>query len=65
MEKVVLEGNNAREELHKRTIECRKIFHEVSDSMGIIVRRNKTLEDLHARIQFLNEEVAVAMDPLE
>jgi hypothetical protein len=33
--------------------------------MGIIARCNQTLEDVHARIQLLNEEVAVTMDPLE
>jgi hypothetical protein len=65
MEKVVLEGNNAREALHKRIAECTKIFHEVSDWMEIIVRHNQTLEDVHARIQFLNEEVSVTMDSLE
>jgi cysteinyl-tRNA synthetase len=65
MEKVVLEGNNAREALHKCTTECTRIFHEVSDWMGIIARRNQTLEDVHTRIQSLNEEVAVTMDPLE
>jgi hypothetical protein len=42
-----------------------RIFHEVSDWMGIIARCNQTLEDVRARIQFLNEEVAVTMDPLE
>jgi hypothetical protein len=36
MERVVLEGNNARETLHKKTAECTKIFWEVSDWMGII-----------------------------
>jgi hypothetical protein len=33
--------------------------------MGIISRRKKTLEDVHIRIQLLNEEVAVTRDPLE
>jgi hypothetical protein len=65
MEKVVLEGNNARETLHKRTTECTRIFHEVSDWMGIIARHNQTLEDVCAKIQSLNEEVVVTMDPLE
>jgi hypothetical protein len=36
MERVVLEGNNARETLHKKTAECTNIFWEVSDWMGII-----------------------------
>jgi hypothetical protein len=65
MEKVVLEGNSARSTLYKRTTECTKIFHEVSDWMGIITRRNQTLEDVDAIIQLLNEEVAVTMDPLK
>jgi hypothetical protein len=65
MEKVVLEGNNARATLHKCTTECTKIFCEVSDWMGIMARHNQTLEEVHARIQFLNEEVVVTMDPLE
>jgi hypothetical protein len=47
MEKIVLEGNNARATLHKRTTECTKIFREVSDWMGIIARCNQTLEDVH------------------
>jgi hypothetical protein len=53
MEKIVLEGNNARETLHKRTVECTKIFREVSDWMGIISRCNQTLEDLCVNIQSL------------
>jgi hypothetical protein len=65
MEKIVLKGNNARATLHKRTTKCIKIFREVSDWMGIITRCNQTLEDMHARIQLLNEEVATTMDPLE
>jgi hypothetical protein len=65
MEKIVLEGNNARATLHKRTTECTNIFREVSDWMGIIARRNQTLEDVRTRIQVLNEEVAATMDPLE
>jgi hypothetical protein len=65
MDKIVLEGNNARATLHKRTIECTKIFQEVSDWMGIIVRRNQTLEDMSERIQFLKEEVSFTMHPLE
>jgi hypothetical protein len=48
MEKIVLEGNNARATLHKRTTECTKIFREVSDWMGIIARCNQTLEDMCA-----------------
>jgi hypothetical protein len=51
--------------LHKRTTECTKIFHEVNDWMGIIARRNQTLEDVRARIQLLNEKVVVTMDSLE
>jgi anti-sigma-K factor RskA len=33
--------------------------------MGIIARRNQNLEDMHARIHFLNEEYVVTMNPLE
>jgi hypothetical protein len=65
MEKIVLEGNNARATLHKRTTECTNIFREVSDWMGIIARCNQTLEDVCTRIQVLNEEVVATMDPLE
>jgi hypothetical protein len=65
MEKIVLEGNNARATLHKCTTECTKIFREVSDWMGIIARHNQTLEDVCTRIQLLNEEVVATMDPLE
>jgi hypothetical protein len=65
MEKVVLEGNNAREALQKCTTECTKIFQEVNVWMGIIARHNQTLEEVRARIQLLNEEVAVTMEPLE
>jgi hypothetical protein len=38
MEKIVLEGNNARETLQKRTGECTKILREVSNWVGIISR---------------------------
>jgi hypothetical protein len=38
MDKLVLEGNNARENLHKITAKCTKIFIEVSDWMRIISR---------------------------
>jgi hypothetical protein len=55
MEKVVLEGNNAIAALHKHIIECTRIFREFSDWMGIIARCNQILEDVHARIQLLNE----------
>jgi hypothetical protein len=65
LEKVVLEGNNARVTLHKRTAECTTIFKEVSDWMGIISRCNQTLEDLCLQIQSLNEEATNTMDPLE
>jgi hypothetical protein len=33
--------------------------------MGIISRRNQTLEDLCMKIQLLNEEASNALDPLE
>ena len=65
MEKIVLEGNNAQAAPHQCITECTKIFREVSDWMGIIARHNQTLEDVHARIKLLNEEVVVTMDPLE
>ena len=65
LEKVVLEGNNARVTFHKRIVECTTIFKEVSDWMGIISRCNQTLEDLRLKIQSLNEEVSNTMDPLE
>jgi hypothetical protein len=65
MQKIVLEGNNARETLHKHTTECKNIFREVSDWMGIIARRNQVLEDVCTKIQVLNEEFATTMDPLE
>jgi hypothetical protein len=50
MEKIVLEGNNARATLHKHITKCTKIFQEFSDWMGIIARSNPTLEDVCARI---------------
>jgi hypothetical protein len=65
MEKIILEGNNARATLHKRTVECTKIFIEVSDWMGIISRHNQTLEELHVNIQSLSEEEANTLDLLE
>jgi len=61
----MLEGNNAQATLQKRTTKCTKIFREVSDSTGIMERRNQTIEEVSKRIQFLNEEVAVTMEPLE
>jgi tRNA1(Val) A37 N6-methylase TrmN6 len=33
--------------------------------MGIIAKRNQTLEDVHTRIQVLNEDIVAMMDPLE
>jgi hypothetical protein len=65
MQKIVLQGNNARATLHKHTEECKQIFREVSDWMGIIARRNQVLEEVHTKIQVLNEEVAATMDPME
>ena len=65
MEKTMLEGNNAWATLHKYTTESTKIFRDVGDWMGIIARRNQTLEDVRTKIQVLNEEVATTMDPLE
>ena len=65
MEKIVLEGNNASETLHKQIAKCTKIFKEVSDRMGIISICNHTLEDFHAKIQSLDAEVSNTLDPLE
>jgi hypothetical protein len=65
MEKIVLEGNNAQTTLHKHIVECKKIFREVSDWMGIIARCNQNLEDVCTIIQLLNEEVATTMDLVE
>jgi hypothetical protein len=65
MEKIVLEGNNARATLHKQTVECTKIFREVRDCMGIISRHNQTLEGLRVKIQGLNEEATNTLDLLE
>jgi hypothetical protein len=33
--------------------------------MGIMARRNQTLEEVRARVQLLNEEVMVTMDLME
>jgi hypothetical protein len=38
---------------------------KLDNYMGIITRHNQTMEDVCARIQFLNELVGVTMDPLE
>jgi len=65
MERIVLEENSAQATLHKRTTQCKNIFREVNDWMGIISRCNQNLEDVHTRIQLLNEEVVATMDPLE
>jgi hypothetical protein len=65
LEKVVLEGNNARITLHKNYVECTTIFKEINDWMGVISWCNQTLEDLHLKIQSLNEEATKALDPLE
>jgi len=65
LENVVLEGNNARVILHKRTVECTTIFKQVIDLMGLISWSNQTLEDLRLKIQSLNDEATKALDPLE
>jgi hypothetical protein len=65
LERVVLEGNDARDVLHKKTVECTTIFKEVSDWMGVITRCNQALEELCMKIQTLNEEASKAQDPLE
>jgi hypothetical protein len=46
-------------------VDCTRIFKEVSDWMGIIARQNQVLEELHTKIQVLNEQVVVTMDPIE
>jgi hypothetical protein len=51
--------------LHKCTTKCTKIFREVSDWMGIMARHNQNLEEVCTRIQLLNEEVVITMDPQE
>jgi hypothetical protein len=55
MDKLVLEGNNARAALHKCTTKGTRIFREVRDWMRIIARHNQTMEDVHTRIKPLNE----------
>jgi hypothetical protein len=65
MQKIILQGNNARAALHKHTTDCTKIFREVSDWMGIIARWNQVLEEVCTKIQVLNEEVVATMDPME
>jgi hypothetical protein len=65
LEKVVLEGNNARITLHKNNAECTTIFKEIIDLMGVISRCNQILEDLCLKIQSLNEEATKTLDPLE
>jgi hypothetical protein len=44
LERVFLEGNDARDLLHKNTVECTTIFKEVNDWMGVITHRNQELE---------------------
>jgi hypothetical protein len=44
LERVVLEGNDARALLHKKMVECTTIFKELSDWMGVITHRNQALE---------------------
>jgi hypothetical protein len=44
LERVVLERNNARDFLHKNTVECNTIFKEVNDCMGVITHCNRALE---------------------
>jgi hypothetical protein len=65
MKKIVLQGNNAREALHKHTAECTNIFREVNDWMSIIARRNQVLKEVCTKIQVLNEEFVAMMDPME
>jgi hypothetical protein len=40
LERVFLEGNDARDLLHKKTVECTTIFKEVNDWMGVITHCN-------------------------
>jgi hypothetical protein len=65
MQKIILQGNDARATMHKHTAECTKTFMEFNDWMGIMARRNQVLEDVRTRIQVLNEEVAATIDPME
>jgi hypothetical protein len=65
MQRIILQGNNAGAALHKKTTECTRIFKEVNDWIRIISRQNQVLEEVRTKIQVLNEEVAVTMDPIE
>jgi hypothetical protein len=49
LEKIVLEANDARDVMHKKTAECTTILKEVNDWMGVINRRNQALEDLQKK----------------
>jgi len=64
-EDLILQGNNSRVALHKKTRDCTRIFKEFNDWMGIITHRNQVLEEVHTKIYVLNEEFAVTMDPIE
>jgi hypothetical protein len=65
LERVVLEGNDARDLLHKKTVECTTIFKEVRYWMGVITCHNQGLEELWTRIQTLNKEATKTHNPLE
>jgi hypothetical protein len=41
LEKIVLEANDARDVMHKKTIECTTILKEVNDWMGVIIDATK------------------------
>jgi hypothetical protein len=65
LERVVLEGNDARDLLHKNIVECTTIFKEVNDWMGVITPLQPGTGILCTRIQTLNEEATKTHDPLE
>ena len=44
LERVLLEGNDARSLLHKKTIKCTTIFKEVIDWMDFITHHNQALK---------------------
>jgi uncharacterized coiled-coil DUF342 family protein len=55
IQRFVLEGNDARDLLHKNIAKCTTIFKEVSEWIGVITHCNQELEELRTKIQTLNE----------
>jgi len=41
------------------------IFLEFNEWMGIITWQNQVLEEVQTKIQVMNEEIVVTMDPME